>query len=1013
MSLIGILVIVIIVFSVSNNLLGKETNNKIVDVRLGLSYTSHTPVSIDGNNEFLTVASNEAWPGSGTSSDPIIISGYSFSSTNTSERLINIINTDLYFRIEKCLFQGGYYGILLENVANGNISSNIFSGATDLNEPITVQYSLDIYIVNNTIEDRQNAVKLKYCNNTVVEGNDFDNIDQYAIYFYRTNDSFVVTNNVNDTHSGGIILAVSQNNTVKDNFIRNYDIAEGILLSSSNNCTVNKNDISGDNTGTYAIHLRYSSNNSVADNLLFDHNNYGLYLESSDNILVKNNTIHDNVESQIYLETTYDTVILNNSIYNDATSGNGIVLTGSSNNNSVMQNALHDIDTKPLFLENSGNNTVQENVISDSYYGIYLSGVSYHTVSDNLLYNLGNYGLYASHLKNSTINNNSFDGRPIYLTFIESSSITNNIIIPPSSAKAVSILNCIDTNVTKNKLYGGIDLIYNCSNVNILSNIITNANFGVQILYYSSYVTSNIFISSNTIINSTGIGISIEHSSNNHIINNTLKNNSVGLSIDNTGEYNYIINNSILQNRGNGIYLGYHCNNNEITTNNITLNDLFGIQIDTAGNNKITWNNFLSNNGGNVSQALDDYSYTYGENFYDFNYWDTWISPDDNNDGIVDEAYEIIGNSGSVDKHPLAKQMKPEHFLTEPQITYPNSGETIRGNVTVVWLSSVDSLNHNITYTLVYQEINDSTWLVLAENISTTSYTFDTLALSDGSYNLRVIAYCSNNLSSFTDVAITIQNHLLSQPTFLSPVVGETISGFYLISWQQSIDTFNHSVTYSLLYSDDQINWSSLSQELDTTTYLWNTTAIPNGDYWLKVIATCLEGLSNSSIISFTIENIAHNLSRPEITVLDYVGSILTIEWNASLDSFNHSVFYSVFYFQEGKNESLTPIVVNTTSTSTVWNTSEVPAGTYYVTVVAVCSEGLVNSTTSSPIEVTSVTTTVSTITTTTVPLQTNNTSTSISNTTSDLAGDTTTPGWEFLFVIFPILFVFKKKEKN
>ncbi|MFX0174402.1 MAG: hypothetical protein ACFE9L_21195, partial [Candidatus Hodarchaeota archaeon] len=51
-----------------------------------------------------------------------------------------------------------------------------------------------------------------------------------------------------------------------------------------------------------------------------------------------------------------------------------------------------------------------------------------------------------------------------------------------------------------------------------------------------------------------------------------------------------------------------------------------------------------------TSQAYDE-----GENnTFDYNYWDDWITPDTNYDGIVDRPYPIAGPENNTDLHPRA-----------------------------------------------------------------------------------------------------------------------------------------------------------------------------------------------------------------------------------------------------------------------------------------------------------------------------------------------------------------------
>ncbi|MFX0065777.1 MAG: hypothetical protein ACFFC7_26690 [Candidatus Hermodarchaeota archaeon] len=66
------------------------------------SFVNHNPISINGNADFLSQAANEGWNGTGTSVDPIIITGYNIS--NESGCLLEIKNTNLHFNVTNNFF---------------------------------------------------------------------------------------------------------------------------------------------------------------------------------------------------------------------------------------------------------------------------------------------------------------------------------------------------------------------------------------------------------------------------------------------------------------------------------------------------------------------------------------------------------------------------------------------------------------------------------------------------------------------------------------------------------------------------------------------------------------------------------------------------------------------------------------------------------------------------------------------------------------------------------------------
>jgi parallel beta-helix repeat protein len=86
----------------------------------------------------------------------------------------------------------------------------------------------------------------------------------------------------------GINLALSNDNTIKDNVIvSNY---MGIWLFSSTNNTISHNNISSNIFS--GIHGLYSLNNKVLGNIISLNNEYGIYLGgSSDNTIYHNNFI--------------------------------------------------------------------------------------------------------------------------------------------------------------------------------------------------------------------------------------------------------------------------------------------------------------------------------------------------------------------------------------------------------------------------------------------------------------------------------------------------------------------------------------------------------------------------------------------------------------------------------------------------------------------------------------------------------------------------------------------------
>ena len=139
------------------------------------SYTTHNPIRIEGNSQFVPNATNGVVSGSGTVIDPYIIEGWDISATSFYG--ISIEKTTVNFTIRNCYIHDGKstdkYGIYFYKIKNGTIHNNNVS-----NNKYGVIYSQsnDIKVFNNSlylngvgIELNTNANNSKIENNTILK----------------------------------------------------------------------------------------------------------------------------------------------------------------------------------------------------------------------------------------------------------------------------------------------------------------------------------------------------------------------------------------------------------------------------------------------------------------------------------------------------------------------------------------------------------------------------------------------------------------------------------------------------------------------------------------------------------------------------------------------------------------------------------------------------------------------------------------------------------------------------
>ena len=191
-----------------------------------------------------------------------------------------------------------------------------------------------------------------------------------------------------------------------------------------------------------------------------------------------------------------------------------------------------------------------------------------------------------------------------------------------------------------------------------------------------------------------------------------------------------------------------------------------------------------------------------------------------------------------------------------------------------------------------------------------------------------------------------VDYHYLSYVTLLSPNGGEVVNGSVVINWIASVDSFGHSVNYSLSYSPDAgETWYLIVNDLQATQFNWDTSTIPEGiSYLVRVKAYCNESLvvEDESDDTFTIQG--HSLTTPFIIAPnggEIIDGMFLISWTTSIDSWEHEVNYTISYSYDG-GSTWYEIASDFEGTFISWDTTELPEGTLYlIKITAYCESGL------------------------------------------------------------------------
>jgi len=463
--------------------------------------TPHDPIEISGNAGF--TLGNGVVSGTGSSSDPYIIEGWSISNDTTC--CISISNTDAYFIIRYCELncsETSACAISLNNVTNGRIEGNAISSscASVIDYGIYLDSSTSNTISNNTLTS---------CNSGI---------------YIDSSTSNTISNNTLTGGNHGIYIYSSSNNTISNNTITGAEY--GILSRSSVSATViSGNALTGTTTGImFDCETFNVTNISLLDNdvsLCLD--GICLYASSLVNVTISGNNVTSYSNRGIYLHSAgvSGLSISNNTLASDslwginveAGDGDGFALSGNSVSGGIYDAVC--INFQGLL----NNSCFSGNTITAGGDGLYLDAgvLSNASVSLNsVLGNLG-YGIYAYA---SAIINSSFTANLVNA----SSDIALRISCADGSGLTVAD-NVLSNSTTDEGLY-----VYS-SNCN-LSAAITGNEFSYS--YEGAYLEGlcNFTMSGNTALNNSEYGIMVNYCQNGTMQGNAISGSRYNFGVD-------------------------------------------------------------------------------------------------------------------------------------------------------------------------------------------------------------------------------------------------------------------------------------------------------------------------------------------------------------------------------------------------------------------------------------------------------------------------------------------------
>ncbi|MGC9060174.1 MAG: NosD domain-containing protein [Thermoplasmata archaeon] len=610
-------------------------------------YNLRSPIRINGNGGF--VAANGVVGGSGTSADPWIIENWEISGSGTGYG-IYIGNTTDYFVIRNCYIHD----------ASGN------SDEYSKNAGIFLYNVINGKIENNTVSGCELGVYAIFSSGNTLSGNTIHSHSQTGVHIYLS-DSFSITGN-----------------NISDN-------CQGILLESSSACEISSNTFYNDGVVISGASIEYWNTHEILPNntvngrpLYYYKDMAGISVSGGGEVIVANCT-NFTLKNQVIQNTTV-----------------GILIGFSSNikleNSTVSYNRLDGIR-----LYSSNGNSFNTVITSQNGgHGIYLEFSNWNKLNGCTANNNRGSGIYLVSSSNNSISGASANLNTVCGVIVENGlyNYILNIYALQNTEDGILLTNSLRNTIAGCTITGnirfGIELTY--SDENTISGNNASDNFAGIRLYHSNFnsITNNIAINQDA-------GINLNYSSNsNTLSSNYLEYNNIGIFLLYSTNNN-ITSNSVLSNH-NGIML-LSSNQNTIIGNEFLNNTLYAINVSSGSSgNSIHHNNFISNGAG--KQCADNGTANAWNTSIAGNYWNDWLTPDANGDGIVDNPYILDGSGNARDFYPLTNLASLIQMDHTPLGT-ANTGQAI---VIVVGVKSVYNVSEVKLY---YKAVGSETWYAL------------------------------------------------------------------------------------------------------------------------------------------------------------------------------------------------------------------------------------------------------------------------------------------------------------
>ena len=482
---------------------------------------------------------------------------------------IHLENVDRFSCINNSLWSNSQEDIYLKNTGDFYLSNNTMDGSGVF---IETSYSKLIGVNIDTTNTVNGKPIYFYFNQTHLNSDNFSNAGQ--IYCFYSSDIDILNSNFEDV-STGITL-----NHCNDIEINNVEVLRtkrwGIRLYC---CVDNSLSLVSVINNTYGLTLDHCFNNHLTDNLASYNLGPGFNLNNCTNNNISENTATYNRGSGLSISGVNNTYVFNNMMdYNGAhgmalthfgydqwiyVEGEYIRIWSCINNLTVLSNLCRNNNDTGLLIDSVNGSMIMHNTFNDNFRGIQIIDAQECEIYENTANNNGEYGFKLEggldlSFYNNTANNNYYldqygwveDGWGYIFTYCDSVDINNNQAI--ENLVGMLIKFSYDCKVEQNEFTRNGDeyleaiayigstetnlglSLENCNFLDVLENELDHNSLKLIESHNNSLILNDIvwggfilqYCNQNVILGNSiyrgRLGVDLQDSSYNHILNNTI-----------------------------------------------------------------------------------------------------------------------------------------------------------------------------------------------------------------------------------------------------------------------------------------------------------------------------------------------------------------------------------------------------------------------------------------------------------------------------------------------------------